>query len=147
MSYLSPIPSKHNGTFKKWRERQSDSLFPLDIKGLFKMLWQFEMLWIPIIITFHTQQLWQNRKRDDAWFEKRKWNKTPNSDNNSRSRSRSETRNSNNRRYKRKSTERIVLQPRNNQNRSTRSKTENNREKYEQKKNIFKRTWNHRHHN
>ena len=43
---------------------------------------------------------------------------------NSRSRSRSETRNSNN-------TEGIVLPPRNKQNRSTRWKAENNREKHD----------------
>ena len=79
-----------------------------------------------------------NRKRDDAWFEKRKENKTPNRGNHSRSRRRSEIRNSNNRRDKTKSTERIVLPSRNNQNRRTRNKTEDNREKYEQKKrNIF----------
>ena len=79
-----------------------------------------------------------NRKRDDALFEKKKENKTPNRSNHSRSRSRSESRNSNNRRDKSKSTERIVLPPRNNQNRSTRNKTEDNREIYEQKKrNIF----------
>ena len=77
-----------------------------------------------------------NRKMDNAWFEKRKESKTPNRGN--RSRSRSETRNSNNRRDKSKSTEKTVLPPRNNQNRSTRSKTEHNREKYDQKKrNIF----------
>ena len=39
---------------------------------------------------------------------------------------------------KKKSTERIVLSPKSNQNRSTRSKTEENREKHDQKKrNIF----------
>ena len=54
-----------------------------------------------------------------------------------RSRSRSETRNSNNRRDKSKNTERIVLPPSNNQNRSTKSKTQYNREKYEKKRNIF----------
>ena len=79
-----------------------------------------------------------NRTSDNAWFEKRKENKTPNRSNHSRSRSRSESRNSNNRRDKSKSTERIVLPPRNNQNRSTRNKTEDNRGKYELKKrNIF----------
>ena len=79
-----------------------------------------------------------NRKRDDAWFEKRKENKRPNRGNHSRSRSRSETRNSNNRQDKSKSTERIVLPPKSNQNRSTRSKTEDNRQKYGQEnRNIF----------
>ena len=79
-----------------------------------------------------------NRKRDNAWFEKTKENKTLDRGNHSQSRSRSETRNSNNRRDQIKSTQMIVLPPKNNQNRSTRSKTEDNREKYDQKKrNIF----------
>ena len=64
----------------------------------------------------------------------------PNTGNHSRSRSRSETRNSNNKRDEKKSTERTVLSPKSNQNRSTRSKTEDNREKYGQKKrNIFQK--------
>ena len=79
-----------------------------------------------------------NRKKDDAWIEKRKENKTPNRGNHSQSRSRSETRNDKNRWDKSKSTERIVVAPRNNQKKSTISKTEANREKYDQtKRNIF----------
>ena len=72
---------------------------------------------------------------DNALFEKRKENKTSNRDN--RSRSRSETRNSNSRRDNSKSTERIVFPPSNNQNRSTKSQTEDNPKKYEKKRNIF----------
>ena len=71
-------------------------------------------------------------------LEKRNENRRPNRGNHSRSRSRSETRNSNNRRDKSKSTERVLLPPRNNQNRSTKSKAENIPEKYDQYKgNIF----------
>ena len=67
---------------------------------------------------------------ENAWFEKKKENKTPNRGNISRSRSK--TRNSNNRRDKSKSTERTAVPPINNENRNAISKIKDNREKYAQ---------------
>ena len=79
-----------------------------------------------------------NRKRGDTCFGETKENRTPNRGNHSRNRRKSETRNSSIRLDKSKSTERIGLPPSNSRNRSTKSKTENNHEKHDQKKrNIF----------
>lgn len=74
------------------------------------------------------------KEENGAWIEKTKEDKRSNSGNHSRSKIRSETRNIDTKRDKNKSTERILLPPRNNQNKSTRNNTTYNREKYDQKK-------------
>ena len=43
----------YNGTPENWRERESDSLSPL------RKVTVFKMLWIPITMTFDTQELWR----------------------------------------------------------------------------------------